>query len=147
MVGVTKFKYQSDVVSFTNPAMLLQLVLVGNMTITTWQRLNILIKFILHSYSRYSLIREYLFRGRKVIPTSTQFQIQSMTIGRCATYKRFLRTATADANGSLLLQEIEVLFLELEALNTTLQSHQGWQLWPVRHRLRLIHMARLSVWN
>lgn len=54
-----------------------------------------------------------------------QFQIQSMTIGRCATYKRFLRTATADTNGSLLLQEIEVLFLELEALYTALQSHQG----------------------
>lgn len=47
-----------------------------------------------------------------------------------STYKGLLRTTAADANSAWFLQEVKVFLLELEALHTALQPHQGGQLRP-----------------
>lgn len=47
-----------------------------------------------------------------------------------STYKVLLRTTAADANSARFFQEVEVFLLELEALHTALQPHQGGQLRP-----------------
>lgn len=48
-----------------------------------------------------------------------------------STYKGLLRAAAADANGTRLLQQVEVFFLELETFHTAFQAYDSRQLRPV----------------